>query len=424
MSDFFAVAGVTAVLKSLLTNALTSSGVNAAFATPASVSALSPDLVTTGADEVPQLNLFMYYASFNANYRNAGLPSRDSLGSRLSNPPLALNLHYLVSAYGKTELDPEILLAWAMQIFYENPILSRQTVQSLLTALASSLGATAEMLAVSKSTLAAQFELIRIVPEALSNEEISKLWMAFNTHYRPTTSYQISVVLIEETQPVKSNLPVQSRNVRALPMQGPVVENVSPQSVVVGDVLTITGRDFIGDVPADTLVSFDGNSPVAPDTLQGNTIRITIPNTLQPGVRSVRVIRNVQFGTSADPHTGFTSEAALYQLRPIITNATPVAAKVGTPLAINVKPAVGRTQRVALFVGDYSIPLDTRPPSAPAVSNTLTFNIPGSFPFTTPATAQPLRVQVDGVDSSLTLDQNPASATYKQFLPQAVVSGP
>ena len=41
-----------------------------------------------------------------------------------------------MSAYGKTELDPEILLSWAMQIFYENPVLSRQTVQTLLTALA------------------------------------------------------------------------------------------------------------------------------------------------------------------------------------------------------------------------------------------------------------------------------------------------
>src|SRR5437879_4186832 len=142
MSDFFAVAGVTAVLKSILTNALTSSGVNMAFATPAFVSALSPDLVPTGADEVPQLNLFMYYASTNSSYRNTNLPSRDSQGNRLSNPPLALNLHYLMSAYGKTELDPEILLSWAMQIFYENPVLSRQTVQTLLTSLATP-GATA-----------------------------------------------------------------------------------------------------------------------------------------------------------------------------------------------------------------------------------------------------------------------------------------
>jgi len=424
MSDFLAVAGVTAVLKWMLSNALTSSGLNTTFSSPASVSALSPDLVATGADEQPQLNLYMYYASLNASYRNASLPSRDSKGNRVSNPPLALDLHYLMSAYGKTELDPEILLAWAMQIFYENPVLSRSTVQNLLTAMASSPGATPEMQAVAKTTLGSQFELIKIAPEALSNEEISKLWMAFNTHYRPTTSYQVSVVLIEETLPFKSNLPVQSRNVLAQPMQGPTIDSVSPAIVAVGDVLTISGQDFIGDSPADTLVGFDQNPPVLPDTLQGNTIRITIPNSLLPGVRSVRVVRNVRFGTPSDPHTGFSSSPALFGLMPTITNATPVSAAVGTPLTINVTPNVGRTQQARLFIGDFAIQLDARPPAAPDSSGSLQFNIPANFPHTKPPAALPLRLQVDSVDSKLTLDQNPASPTFGQFLPQAQVSGP
>ena len=422
MSDFFAVAGVTAVLKSMLTNELTSSGVNAAFATPASVSALSPDLVPTGADEVPQLNLFMYYASFNASYRNNDLPSRDGKGTRLSNPPLALNLHYLMSAYGRTELDSEILLALAMQTFFENPILSRQTVQTLLTALATAPGATPEMQAVAKTTLAAQFELIRITPEALSNEEISKLWMAFNTHYRPTTSYQISVVLIQETLSYRSNLPVQARNVLAQPLTPPVIANLSPQILNSGDVLTITGSNFIGDSPTDTMIGFDDSSPIAPDTVQGNTLRITIPATLLPGVRSVRVVRNVQFGSPGDPHSGFSSLPALFQLRPVITTASPLAAKVGTPLVVGVTPNVGRSQRAALFIGDFSIQIDARPPSDPPSASSLTFPIPATFPHTTPATALPVRLQIDSVDGPLTLDQTQGSPTFGQFLPQAEVS--
>jgi hypothetical protein len=422
MSDFFGVAGVTAVLKSLLTNQLTSSGVNAAFSTTASVSALSPDLVPTGSDEQPQLNLFMYYASFNPSYRNDDLPARDSKGNRLSNPPLALNLHYLMSAYGKTELDPEILLAWAMQVLFENPILSRQQVQTLLTALATAPGATPEMQAVAKTSLATQFEVIRITPEALSNEEISKLWMAFNTHYRPTTSYQASVVLIRESLPYRSNLPVQARNVNAQPLTPPAIENLSPQILNSGDILTITGSNFIGDSPADTLIVFDDNPPVPPDTIQGNTIRVTIPASLQPGVRGVRVVRNVRFGSPADPHTGFTSLPALFQLRPVITDASPLKAKLGTPLLVGVKPNVGRTQRAALFIGDFSVQIDARPQSAPASSNSLTFPIPADFPHTTPAAALPVRLQIDSVDSPLTLDQTQGSPTFGQFLPQAEVS--
>ena len=424
MSDFFAVAGVTSVLKWLLSNALVSAGLNAAFPTAAAISALSPDLVPTGASEEPKLNLFMYYASFNPGYRNDGLPSKDSRGARVTNPPLALNLHYLVSAYGKNELDPEILLAWAMQLFHENPIVSRQTIQSLLAAMAADPGATPEMQAVASTTLADQVELIKIAPEPLSNEEISKLWMAFHTHYRPTTSYQVSVVLIQATQPFKSNLPVQSRSVRALPSQAPAIESVTPGSVAVGDVLTINGRNFVGDAPADTVIVFDDNPPVTPDSIQGGCIRITVPSTLFAGVRTVRVIRNVRFGTPSDPHTGLSSSPAQFLLMPTITNASPVAAIVATPLTLNVTPAVGRTQRAALYIGDYAIELEARPPTGPATSETLTFNVPATFPHTTPATALPLRLQVDRVQSKLTLDNNPANPTCGQFVPQAQVTGP
>lgn len=424
MSDFFAVAGVSSVLKWMLSNALVSGGLNSAFSTTASISALSPDLVPTGSGEGPQLNLFMYYASFNTAYRNEGLPAKDSSGMRVSNPPLALDLHYLVSAYGKVELDPEILLAWAMLIFQENPILSRATVQNLLAAMAGSPGATAEMLAVAKTTLADQVELIKIAPEALSNEEISKLWMAFNTHYRPTTSYKISVVLIQETLPFKSNLPVQTRNVKALPLQSPVIDATSPGSVATGGLLTITGRYFVGDSAADTLVAFDDNPPMTPDSVQATTIRITIPATLQAGVRTVRVVRNVSFGTPSDPHPAFSSSPAQFLLMPTITDASPLAAAVSTTLTVHVSPAVGRSQRAALFIGDFSLELDARPPTDPATSTALKFSIPGNFARTNPATAVPVRLQVDGVQSQLILDSNVASPTFGQFLPQAKVSGP
>jgi hypothetical protein len=424
MSDFFAVAGVSSVLKWLLSNALVSAGLNSAFSTNAKISTLSPDLVPTGGSEVPQLNLFMYYASFNATLRNDGLPSKDSRGARLTNPPLALDLHYLVSAYGKDELDPEILLAWAMQMFHENPILPRQTIQTLLAAMASSPGATQEMHAVATTTLADQAELIKISPEALSNEEISKLWMAFNTHYRPTTSYKVSVVLIQETQPFKSNLPVQKRNILAVPSQSPVIDTVTPGSVAVGDILTLIGRYFVGDSALDTVIAFDDLPPIAPDAALTGSLRITIPNTLMAGVRTIRVIRNVQFGSPGDPHPAFSSLPAQFLLMPAITNPSPLLATVPTTLAVNVSPAVARTQKAALLVGDFAVELDARPPTDPAISTTLNFNLPASFPHTTPATALPVRLQVDGVQSKLTLDTNAASPTFGQFLPQAKVGGP
>src|SRR5262249_40292104 len=147
-----------------------------------------------------------------------------------------------------------------------------------------------ELQLIATTTLANQLELIKITPEALSNEDIFKLWMAFQTHYRPTTSYQLSVVLIQETQPFKSNLPVQARNVLALRCRSRDMATLPPTIIGAGELLTIPGRNFVGDAATDTLVAFDGTPPVVPASVQANCVRVTVPAGLQAGVRTVRVV--------------------------------------------------------------------------------------------------------------------------------------
>jgi len=247
--------------------------------------------------------------------------------------------------------------------------------------------------------------------------------MAFETHYRPTTSYQATVVLIQDTQPFKSNLPVQTRNITVLPWQAPTITSVSPSIIGTGEVLTIIGRNFIGDAASDTLISFDGATPIPPDTVQNACLRITIPASLQPGVRTLRVMQNVRFGAPTDPHPGFASGMTAFALAPTIVTP-PATASVGTTLILTVSPAVGREQQAVLLIGDNAIELDARPPSDPDTSTTLSFPIPADFPYQKPAVAAPLRLQIDGAESRLTLDQNPSSPTYGQFLPQIAVSGP
>ncbi len=45
------------------------------------------------------------------------------------------------------------------------------------------------------------------------------------------------MVLIQEKQTIKSNLPVQLRTVKAIPLASPVIAAVTPGSVQAGDVL-------------------------------------------------------------------------------------------------------------------------------------------------------------------------------------------
>ncbi len=61
---------------------------------------------------------------------------------------------------------------------------------------------------------------MRITLQPLSVEEISKLWTAFQTQFRTSVSYQVSVVLIESQRPAKTPLPV-LRAARGTPASPP-----------------------------------------------------------------------------------------------------------------------------------------------------------------------------------------------------------
>src|SRR5688500_2501290 len=114
MSNALALAAVTAVLMDLLQNTLIDNDLSAGLG-EVKVTAMPPDRVIAGqnGNVTNQLNLFLYRVSPNQGWRNVGLPSRSShSGERLSNPPLALDLHYLLTAYGRSDLDAEILLGY------------------------------------------------------------------------------------------------------------------------------------------------------------------------------------------------------------------------------------------------------------------------------------------------------------------------
>lgn len=420
MSDYLAVGGVSAVLKSLLATALTQGGPSTVLGSAAGITNVAPDLIKTGPDEAAQINLFLYYASVNSALRNLDQPSLRANGARLSNPPLAINLHYLVSAYGGNPYDAEILLAWAMQVFHATPVVPRDTIEQALADLVAVHPATAEQTLIASSTLPTQLESIRITPETLTTEEIYRLWTAFQTNYRPTTSYQISVVVIQDTQSFASNLPVQKRSVLALPLISPLIESVAPLMATSGQTLTVTGSNFLGDTAADTQVSFDGNTAIPAATVQGTCVRVVLPASLPAGTHNVRVLRNVTFRSSTRAHSGFSSNPVPFQLVPTIQipAAPPVTAKQGKALTLTLTPPVGVMQSAKIYIGDQAIPVPARPLSGPSSSPQITVTIPADM---APGT-YPLRVEVDGAQSKLAQDTTQGSPTYGQWLPQIEVT--
>ena len=204
MSTALAIAGVTQVLRDLLNDRFVNQNVAGQIGQSVTVSTMPPDkVVQQNGVEVTQLNLFMRQVTPNLGWRNEGLPSRDGSGrTRLSNPPLAINLHYLISAYGAADLHAEILLGHAMQLLHENPVIPREAIRIALQPPPDQAGTLPPWLrALRDSGLQDQIEQLRITPEFLSTEDMSKFWTSTLAHYRPSAAYEVSVVLIQAEEP-------------------------------------------------------------------------------------------------------------------------------------------------------------------------------------------------------------------------------
>src|SRR5262249_17833971 len=198
-------------------------------------------------------------------------------GDRVSNPPLALDLHYLLTSYGAEELHAEILLGYGMQLLYETPVLTRGAIRRSLappSLITGGSGLPPEMEALFTSELSEQVEQIKISPASLSTEEISRMWSAFQAKYRPTAVYQASVVLIESKQSTRSPLPVRSRGIFVVPFAQPVIEQIKSQATPGGPILTgqpilsgqnlvIAGRGLRAD---DVRVNIGGGEGTPPGT--------------------------------------------------------------------------------------------------------------------------------------------------------------
>jgi hypothetical protein len=160
-----------------------------------SVSVLPPDRITVGSDESSQLNLFLYKVTPHTVLRNR-LTKRPPAQKKAATTTLALDLHYLLTAYGAQDFHEEILLGCAAHLFGSTPVLTRDLIRKALEP--SGNGAKGVVsparAALSESALSEQVEEIKIRPRFLDFEEMSKLWSMLQARYRPSLTYEVSAV--------------------------------------------------------------------------------------------------------------------------------------------------------------------------------------------------------------------------------------
>lgn len=424
MSTALRIAAITQILKNLLNQVLNDSDVTGFVGGGITVTAWPPDKVETAiGKETSQLNIFMYQVGYNQGWRNVAQPSFNSGGERVANPPLALDLHYLLTAYGSGEGHTDILLGFGMQVLHEKPVLSKKTIRKMIDDAA---GGSSSLKLLSDSGVADQVAQITVTPELLSIEDMSKLWTAFSSKYRPTAAYKVTVVLIETDKSFKPGLPVRERNIYVKPFKEPVIEETGSQvaantpvlknqKLLSGQRLVLLGKQLQNETVE---VLIDG---VAADGEAGNLlvfdtqISIGLPPSISAGQHQVQVAHPIFMGSPPARHRGLVSKPVSFMLYPRIVNQpdpNPTLSGSGLVLAdisIQVVPAIYPGQEVFLLLNA----LESSPPS-----DSYSFRLPAASLQSPPEPTENivipirnvipgnylLRIRVDGAESPLTSD--------------------
>ncbi|MGI8554204.1 MAG: DUF4255 domain-containing protein [Dehalococcoidia bacterium] len=387
MSNSLAIAAVTLTLRNLLFQEVN------ADVSGTDVTTRPPDKARN-SHTGNQVNLFLYQTSVDAAWRNMDIPGRVKPGET-GQPPLPLSLSYLITAYGENDEDSlsHRLLGRAMSVLHDHPILGSDEIR----------------LALANNDLYEQVERVRVTPQSLSLEDLSKLWTTFQTQYRISAAYQASVVLIESTRPSRTPPPVLTRGQgdrgaitrpdTAPPfpiLEGIELPNHQP-SARLGDTLTLSGHKLdgvIGVRVSHRLLDAPIELPVTPlvEAAAGQ-IRVLLPDEAARFPAGFYTLAAV-VGQGSEPAQ--ITNALSFSLAPRITSTLPIAVtrdiRGGVRIDLQCSPNVRPEQQVSLLLGDREI----RTSPDPAQPNRLTFQIDRALPGD-----YLLRLRVDGVDSLL-----------------------
>ncbi|WP_210586471.1 DUF4255 domain-containing protein [Streptomyces sp. GESEQ-35] len=205
MSNALAIAHVTQALALLIEN-----NVGPEFGEAVKVEPRKPP-----ADpqlEQPTISVFLYQVTPNTSQRNNDLPTRATDGTLVKRPAAALDLHFLISAYGdEKELVGQRLIGSVVRTLHEIPILPKDVIEQA-----------GERPYLAGSDLAEAAQRVRFTPTVMDVDETSKLWgMLYQTPYALSVVYQAALVFIDGREGPVPGKPVERPEVRVLPFGAP-----------------------------------------------------------------------------------------------------------------------------------------------------------------------------------------------------------
>lgn len=152
---------------------------------PDSIMLISPGEIT-GNDNV-RISLFLYQVLENMHLKNQEMQKIDS--NKFRYPPLALDLYYMLTTYPSPQIpdrtertkDEHMILGRAMQILYDNSILTGSIL---------------------RGSLAENSEELYVTLSPMSIDDMTKIWTTFQGRpFKPSPCYLVTPVNIDSARP-------------------------------------------------------------------------------------------------------------------------------------------------------------------------------------------------------------------------------
>lgn len=236
----------------------------------AAITLLAPD----ESSSTRRINLFLYKIQENTHFRNMDWEVSRSDPTKMTPPPLSLNLYYLMTPYAINDVETgnasaHAILGDAMRVFHQFPVVP----SSYLAA-----------------GLADAREQIKIMPVPVDMDELSKVWSTFSTPFRLSVAYEISVVQLDLSSDSERDMPPRIRAIGvpqvSAPFSVPKVTSITPLSGAAGASISINGEHLRGwkaYVTIGTQLVADGVD------LNADSFSVAVPGGLPGGFHRVRI---------------------------------------------------------------------------------------------------------------------------------------